>query len=722
MTVTVGRAPTSSVPPPDPRRRPRARPRRRRPSKLLVIVILTAVAGLLSAAIVTPIVLGAGLAAKAVSDHFESLPTTLPEPILGRDSRILAADGSVIAVLHGEQNRVPVKIGQVSKIMKTAIVDIEDSRFYSHHGVDFQGILRAAVQDSGGSISQGGSTITQQYVKNVLLYSADSKEAAKEATDKSFARKLREARLALALETRWSKGQILEGYLNIAYFGHGAYGIGAAAMRYFGTTVDKLTLTQAALLAGLVQSPSSDDPIAHPAAARQRRSEVLHRMQALGHITALQERVARNAPLGLHPVAPPATADPCLKATAPFYCDWVRSQLRADKALGATQTERDQRLLEGGLTIKTTLDPAVQAAAQTALDQTVEQSNPVTVAEAIVQPGTGKVLAMAVNKPYGTGPGQTTVPIVTTPSLQPGSTFKAFTLTTALSQGLPLSTSFYAPACYVSPIYKIGANSGRTPAAGCSNGFSNADPAEAGVYNMVNGTWQSVNTYYIQLEEKVGVQSVADMAIRMGIPADRLKTVGANSGSLTIGSYVVSPLDMATGYATLAARGLRCDPRGVDSATAADGKPIALTPPPPCRQVISQQVADQVTSVLEGVITNGTGYPNASLYGRPAAGKTGTTDGHSSAWFVGYTPQLAAAVETGNIAAPQKDPLVNVTAGGRYYGQVFGGDIPALAWGRSMTAALANQPWAPLPTPASAYQGPVSTPTIPGSGRFQRGN
>ncbi len=701
MTLT---APRRSPPPPPmrgPDRRVPAPPSGDRPRKLLSLISLAAAAGLLAAGVVAPVVLGMGFAAQSASNHFESLPTVLPTPVLGRDSVILAADGSKIATLHGPENRVPVTIAQVPAVMKTAMVDIEDSRFYSHDGIDYKGLLRAAITDTSGSISQGGSTITQQYVKNVLLYTADSAQQAAAATDKSIARKLREARLALALERRWSKSQILEGYLNIVYFGQGAYGIGAAAKRYFGEKVEQLTLTQAALLAGLVQSPSAYDPIVNPKGALQRRSEVLHRMQQLGHLTAAQEKAADAAPLGLHPVAPPPASDPCLTSTAPFYCDWVRAQLLNDPALGATQTERDRRLLEGGLTIHTTLDPAVQAAAQNALNQTVEPSNSVTVAEAIVQPGTGNVLAMAVNKPYGTGPGETTIPVLTTASLQPGSSFKVFTLTTALSQGLPLSTSFYAPACYVSPIYHIGSASGRNPLAGCSNGFSNADPAEAATYDLTRATWQSVNTYYIQLEQKVGVQNVADMAIRLGIPAKRLATVGPNSGSLTIGAYVVSPLDMATAYATLAAHGLRCEPRGALSATAPDGKPVSLTPAPACQQVIPASVADKVTSVLEGVITHGTGYPNASLYGRPAAGKTGTTDGYSSAWFVGYTPQLAAAVEAGNIQSPVANPLTNVYAGGRYYPEVFGGDIPALAWSRTLTTALANQPYAALPPPAT---------------------
>ena len=323
------------------------------------MLVLALVAGLLSAAVATPLVLGAGLAAKASADHFESLPTSLPDIVFGRDSTILAADGSIIATLHGAENRVPVKISQISKVMQTAIVDIEDSRFYSHHGIDFKGLVRAAVQDSSGTATQGGSTITQQYVKNLLLFSADSKAAAAEATDKSVARKLKEARLALALERRESKKQILEGYLNIAYFGHGAYGIGAAAMRYFGTSVDRLTLAESALLAGLVQSPSADDPIAYPTAAIRRRSQVLQRMRELGHITAAQEKATDAAGLHLNPVAPPATADPCLHSQASFYCSWIISQVSQDKALGATPTARKQRLNEGGLTIRTTLDPCL---------------------------------------------------------------------------------------------------------------------------------------------------------------------------------------------------------------------------------------------------------------------------------------------------------------------------------------------------------------------------
>jgi len=678
----------------------------RRLSGLALLVALLAAAGLLVATLATPLVLGTGLAAKSTADSFEALPTGLPDPVLGVDSRILASDGSLVAVLHGPQNRVPVRIEQVAPVMRQAIVDIEDSRFYSHHGVDYKGLARAALKNTqAGVTEQGGSTLTQQYVKNVLLDEASTPDQQQAANGKSLTRKIKEARYALALEQRWSKSRILEGYLNIAFFGNNAYGIGAAAQRYFGQRVDQLSLGQAALLAGLVQGPSTYDPLHHPQAATARRNEVLARMRQLGHLTPAQETAARAQPLGLKPVLPPAAGDPCMSSVAPFFCDYVRQILLSDKALGATRAERDHLLLEGGLTVKTSFDPAVQHAAQQAVEGTVEKTNRAAATEVIVKPGTGQVLAMAVSRDYGTAPGQTTVALPTQPAFGPGSTFKVFTLTAALAQGLPLSTSFFAPACYVPTTFTIGSNSGRNPGdpnAGCATGFANADPAEAATYAIPQATWQSVNTFYIQLEEQVGILNVAAMARTLGIPDARLAKVGPNDGSLTLGTEVVSPLDMATAYATLAARGLRCDPRPLISITSPTGQPVAFTAPGRCHQVLDPAVADTVTSVLEGVLTNGTGYPNAATIGRPAAGKTGTNEAFSSAWFVGYTPQLAAAVELGDPRGGQGHPLTNITIGGQNYAHVFGGDIPALIWGRTMYAALTDQPYAELPAVAPA--------------------
>src|SRR6195952_163894 len=496
--------------------KPRRARRLRRVPVLLVLLVAT---GLLMAAVLVPLVLGTGLVAKSSADYFNKLPAELSAPVLGRDTRLLNADGSVLAVLHDPENRVPVTIAQIPQAMQTAIIDIEDSRFYTHNGVDTKGLARAAVRNGeAGGVQEGGSTITQQYVKNVLLNPAPTSSEQQDARAQNVGRKLREARLALAVDRQLTKPQILEGYLNLAYFGNGAYGIGAAAKRYFNVPVEQLNVAQAALLAGLVRSPTQYDPLKNPNDAKVRRNQVLDRMQELGHLTPAQGQFARGVGLGLNPLAPPAQGDACVTSTAPFYCDYVRNNLRNDPALGSTAEARDRRLNAGGLTIRTTLDPNVQQAAQNAVDRAASPSDDVGVSQVVVRPGTGEVLAMAVNRKYGTGPGETTLPLPTLPYLQPGSTFKTFTLATALEKGLPLSTRFFSPACYTSPTLT---NPTNDTSSGCARGYSNAEPDEIGSYAIPEGTWKSVNTFYVQLEEKVGVPAVVDMATRLGVPADR---------------------------------------------------------------------------------------------------------------------------------------------------------------------------------------------------------
>jgi membrane peptidoglycan carboxypeptidase len=647
-------------------------------------------AGVVLALLMFPLVGGLGLFAKSSADHFLDLPSDLVTPPLPQSSRILAADGTQIALLRGSTNRTVVNLADIPLVMRHAIVDIEDERFYQHGGVDLRGVARAALRNSeAGDVTQGGSTLTQQYVKNVLLQSARTPQERAQAAGTSLDRKLQEARYAVALEQNFSKDEILARYLNIAYFGDGAYGIGTAASHYFGKAVNDLTLPEAALLAGLVQSPSRYDPVRYPKVATDRRNTVLDRMRSVGDITAAQATAAEKSPLALK-VTDQRSSDSCETSTAPFFCDYVRTQLLADPALGATADERTRRLYEGGLVIHTTLQPTVQAAAQNAVNSVVGTQTKDAAAEVIIEPGTGNILAMAVNRYYGssTALNQTKVNLITKPVFQPGSTFKAFTLAAALEDGYGLNTAFYSPSCYTSTKFPVS----RTGQSDCANGYSNSDPAESGVYNMSQGTWDSVNTYFIQLEEKVGVPAVVDMAERMGVPSARLADVSPSLGTLTIGAKVVSPLDMATAYATLAAHGLRCEPRYVNAATDSSGQTIDIATPPQCQQTLSAAVADTETTILEGVITKGTGYPNAAKIGRPAAGKTGTMDDFYSAWFVGYTPQMAAAVALGDPNGPTSNPLRNVVAAGRTWPEVFGGDIPAIIWGQSMHDALAGQP------------------------------
>jgi membrane peptidoglycan carboxypeptidase len=691
-------------------------PRRDRRALLTRLAVVSIVLGLVTALISLPLVAGLGLFAKSTADHYMSLPSVLATPPLPTNSEILASDGSVIATLHGAENRVVVSGDHIPKIMREAIVAIEDSRFYQHGGFDPKGVLRAALRNSqAGDVQQGASTLTQQYVKNVLLQNATTAAERQAAVGTSITRKIQELRYATALEKKLSKDEILTRYLNIAYFGDGAYGVGTAAQHYFNVDVSQLTLDQAALLAGLVQSPSNYNPTLHPVAARARRDAVLDRMVASNYITQTQAEAGEQVPITLH-IGTGSSVDSCTESATPFFCDYVRTQLSNDPALGATPEERQNRIYAGGLVIHTTLDPTVQQAAQNAVDTIMGPTNQFAGIEVVVQPGTGNILAMAANQRYGSDASQhqTKINLPTTPIFQPGSTMKLFTMLAALERGYGLSTAFYSPPCYSSSTFPMAVRQ-NTP--DCPQGYQNSDPAEAGVYDMSSGTWKSVNTYYVQLEEKVGVMAVANMAERLGVPRSDLPAgLGPTLGGLTIGQETrVSPLTMANAYATIADGGLLCTPRFVTSATDTLNENVDIAPKPSCTRVLTQGISDTASSVLEGVVTQGTGYPNAVI-GRPAAGKTGTNDDYAGAWFDGFVPQMAAAVAVGNPSASMA-PLKGVVADGQTWPRVFGGDLPAMIWGSTFKQALRDQPVLPLPpadpTVAQGTQGGLMNTTPP---------
>jgi membrane peptidoglycan carboxypeptidase len=714
-----------------------------RPSKLLAILVLSVVAGLLVAVLALPLIGSIGVGAKASADFFDNLPTQLVVPPLPQRSVILDAAGNKIATLHGTEDRVSIPFSDIPVSMRHAIVAIEDRRFYEHHGVDYKGIIRAALTNQeNGSVTQGGSTLTQQYVKNVLLESATTPAERKAATDRSVQRKLREARYALALERKLTKDQILTNYLNIANFGDGAYGVEAAAEHYFGIHAKQLNVVQSATLAGIVNGPTEYDPKLHPKAALSRRNLVLSQMVVAKYINKPTEQYAKTFPLGLSTAYKPAS-DGCETAgSAAFFCDYVRSTLLSDPKFGSTADDRYRRLFDGGLTIQTSLDPKVQADAQNAVDTVIPAGGRIATAAVVIQPGTGNVLAMAVNRVYGDttdhlpvyGPDPKGKLVeskdrvhtkfnyaISYPGYQPGSTFKMFTLAAALEKGLSTSTSFFSPSC----IYLT--NFGNNPTGGnqqCiadvpaalggqlppfGQGYANSDPAESAIYNMASATAGSVNTYFVQLEKKVGLGPIRDMAQRLGVKSPSLNGPADDlGGSLTLGSHEVSPLDMATAYATIAAHGLRCFPKPVLSMTVG-GKPVSYTAAPKCQQVLKAGIADTVTSLLQGVIQYGTGAGNGQI-GRPAAGKTGTTDNHFDAWFDGYIPQLAAAVWVGDGRSPTKYPLlqcysVGCTTPDGVSGvpnwpaseEVFGGGLPTIIWANLMRAASADLPVVDFP-------------------------
>ena len=682
-----------------------------------VLGVISVVAGVLFAGMVLPIVGGLGLLARTAANDFENLPSELEISALPQVSKILAADGSTLASFYF-QDRIAVPLSQVPAIMQKAIIAVEDVRFYEHHGIDYKGALRALLHNgSSGSVQQGGSTLTQQYVKNVLIETAEAngdQKAVAAAHADTVARKLKEARYALELERRYTKQQILAGYLNIAYFGDGAYGVGTAAKHYFDKPVRRLTLAQAALLAGLVQSPEVYDPTLHPDAARQRRFTVLSQMLKYHFIDQTQFDQAAAQPIALHLNQ---QGNGCEASSAPYFCDYVQHVIENSPAFGKTRADRERLLLRGGLTIQTTLRPKVQRAADHAVRDYVHprDKSGVAAAEAVVEPGTGKVLAISVNRPYGQDAkkGQNTIDYAVDKAygggasgFPAGSTFKLFVLAAALKQGLPLSTTIFAP-----PQVSL---TGFTDCAGNSAGSwapHNAGDSEQGRFNLITGTWFSVNTFFAQLEQRTGLCQPVKIAESMGIrqengsPPDQLPAF-----ALGAALHGYSPLDIATAYATVAAHGLHCPPIALTTVTDQAGREIHV-PKPACDQALEPGLADTITNILHGVLTQpgatavGVGEP-----GRPAAAKTGTADNSVASNFAGFVPQMAAAVWVGDPLRSASRSLDFQTIGGRTYTAVYGATIAGPIWRDTLTAALKGLPVIPLPPPDSKFVNGITKP------------
>ena len=692
-------------------------------SRLGLLVVISAVAGLLLAGMLLPIVGGVGLLARTGANQFESLPAELDIGAPPQVSRILAADGSTIATFYF-QNRIEVSLDKVPDVMQKAIIAVEDVRFYEHHGVDFRGALRALAHNGqAGTVRQGGSTLTQQYVKNVLIESAQENNDAKAlaaAHANTFSRKLREARYALALEKKYTKRQILEGYLNIAYFGDGAYGVGTAARHYFNIPVQKLTLPQAAMLAGLVQSPEAYDPAQHPQAARDRRDIVLSQMLKYNFISASDYAAARSHPVRLHLHK---QGNGCETSSAPYFCDYVQHVIERSPAFGKTRSARIKLLLRGGLTIRTTLEPQVQHAADAAVHKYVfpRDKSGVAGAEAVVQPGTGKVLALSVSRPYGQDAkrGQNTLNYAVdraygggATGFPAGSTFKLFVLAAALKQGIPLSTTIYAPA-HISL-------SGFTDCGGGDAGswdVHNAGDSEAGRFDLITGTWFSVNTFFAQLEQRTGLCQPVKLAEAMGIRQES-GDVPKQYPSFTLGAnpYGYSALDVAGAYATMAAHGQYCEPIAITKITDRNGHELRAQQQQ-CSQAVDPGLADTVTSILHGVLTKpGATAANVGEPGRPAAAKTGTAENNTASNFAGYVPQMAAAVWVGDPRRSTTRTLNGLTIGGRYYPEVFGATIAGPIWRDTMIAALKGVPVEQLPPPDPRYVHGLTKPVPDVSG------
>ena len=726
------------------------------------IVLLTIVAGLLAAGITLPAIAIAGLATRNTANTFNNLPVgTLGN--VPQISTMYDSEGQPIAKFYpGDIYRVPVTYDQINPIMRNAIVAIEDSTFYTQGALDPRGTARALFSNSSGGQLQGASTLAQQYVKNVrVLQAGHDIGAVNAAIYPSFSRKISQLRIAATVEHEMTQKQLLAAYLNVAFFGEQAYGIQVAAQRYFSVPASKLTLVQAADLAGIVQSPTAYDPKLHPQASTTRRNEVLNRMQQLHYISKADAVAAESTPIKLKMSAAPlqtGCSSPLAAASA-YFCDYVEHVLSNNYPAVWNEIIKGS----GGLKIYTTLNMRDQIVANRAVNfvqpHYSHTYNPGhnADAEVLIKPGSGAVRAIAIDRKYGNGPGENEVDYAVNSEygggagVQTGSSSKLFTLITALKQGMPFGHTIkvVSPAT-VGPYYD------------CHGGLAGGgDGAPPGYFSVVNAegntgkggeilplyyaTVQSINVYFATLEKQVGLCNVVKTAVDMGmtradgksllkgdkVPGGSYQYPAPSIPSFTLGSIYVSPMSMAAAYASVAARGWYCAPNALTKIVTSSGQQVKLLPNP-CHRDMSKAVADAANYILQGVLETGTAAGRG--VGRPAAGKTGTANSGYYAAFGGYTPTLAGYVSVFN--------PINPTGGGRMIypnacyrevpagyqncpGQMYGDNAPAATWEYTFLHAQLGRPIPFVSVPSNSIfysQGPGTAPKPVNKPRKKKGH
>lgn len=602
---------------------------------------------------------------------FGPAPAKLGRPAVR--SFVRAADGTLLAILHAEENREPVALDDIPLVLQRAVLATEDRDFYAHDGVDERAIVRAlAANVRSRSVEQGASTLTQQLVKNLWLTSEVTLE-----------RKVQEAVYAIELEQRVSKDEILETYLNLAYFGNGAYGVATATELYFGHPLAEIRPEEAALLAGVIRAPGRNDPLAHPEAALARRDIVLGQMRDAGWLSAEQYTTAVATPLRLD-------LDLTSDLEFPFIVEYVKQLLLDDERLGATPAERVDAVFRGGLTVETTIDPDLQRAADAAIAEHLADPL-VDPLGAIVSldPRTGRIVALGLGpKSFGTCPDDVTTcertkvnPAVAElggSGRQPGSAFKPFVIAAALDAGIPYT-------------WRTDTRS-EQPIPGCFKADEslwsprNYDDKSAGRIDMYEAIRRSNNVFHAKLGREVGPGRVATMAARLGITTE-VPPVCANA----LGAASVFPLDMTVAYGVFANGGVRCAPTIIARVTDRDGNVLIDDLAPRCHRVLDEALAARVADMLQGVVERGTGTA-AQLDDRAVAGKTGTTNDFRDAWFVGFTPQLVSAVWMGY---EQPEPMLGILG----WERITGGSVPARIWHSYATVAFDGAQVVDFPDP-----------------------
>jgi len=627
--------------------------RRNRKRRSIILFLAIVLASLVALGVTTVAFTGRQILLSVCSIH------DLRPLALGENSFLYTNRMRLLGVVPSATNRQPLPLSRISPWLPEATVAIEDARFWQHGALDYQGIARALYQDlSQGHIVQGGSTITQELVRN--LYIGNSQ--------RTLSRKLKEACLAEKVFQKYSRKQILADYLNEVFYGRHAYGAEAASQTYFSKDASQLTLVQAALLAGLPQAPTTDDPILYKQAALSRRNEVLTAMWKNGYITANKLAHALKKPLLLRP------GHLYTQLRQPNFFGWATQQLAQ---------EFSQRQVElGGLKARTTLDTRLQGLGVHAISSVLHTSTDPAAALVAIDPRTGAVKAMVDYLPSGRS---MQFNFATQARRSTGSSFKPITLATALTEGDSLYSTFYGP-----PELHI-----VTPECQDKNGpwdvHNYADEA-AGTMNLLDATANSVNTIFAQLIAKVGVRNVMAMAHRLGITTPT-GPFFQPACAITLGAVAFNPLEMTDVYATLASGGIHHAPQAFESVRDPNGKLIGgIAKGVKSTRAIGPNVAAEVTYALQGVVQHGTGTA-AALGSRPVAGKTGTAENFEDAWFCGYVPQLAACVWVGYPGG--EIPLLNVEG----VGSVAGGTLPAEIWHDFMGPAVENLPVVNFPTP-----------------------
>ncbi len=653
-----------------------------------------------------PVIGGAGIATKSGAKMVAGVATNFTAQTPSTVSSVLAADGSVLTSYYN-QFRTPIPLDQMGKWIPKAIVAIEDKRFYEHDGFDTTGMIRALAQNVvSGGVAQGGSTLTQQLVKNTLLYQASTQEEQQAAVEQTVGRKLREAKIAIELEKELSKDQILEKYLNLMNMGQGAYGVRAAAITYFGVEPADLTVDQAALLAGLVQTPTKFNPFNNPTEAKKRRDIVLSTMISTDVLSAAEGEEAMKKPIALNPGAKPARSCSEAPSHGGFFCDYLWNYLT--NALGIPPTV----LKEDGLTIKTTLQPSFQEAATNGIlgagELLAKNASIFGLGDErlammdVLDATNGNILALGMNKKFGNDPNDVSQTVVNYPSVPgkgAGSTYKIFPAVTALAQGVGINFVTGANAPYTSKKFK--------------NGLKPYVVSNAGKYAdnlpLWKALYQSANTYFVGLEDHIGsMDPIVDAATAMGLwapgdtaIADQVKA--QQQASFTLGPGSANPLRLAVAYATLANRGTRCEPVPVTDILGPDGQPLVdpktkkpyFTPGTNCTpNAIPPGVADTINDILlKDVMPGFPGQTGKRAYtgdGRQIAGKTGTAQGNESYAFVGYTPQVVASVMAYGLNHEAMPGLPGAEEG-------FGGGYPATMWRLAMQNILNSYPMVGFP-------------------------